>query len=34
MGAYWFGERLTGELDGRPKTLTVKVGDTLYIEAN
>lgn len=34
MGAYWFGERLTGELDGRKKTLTVKVGDTLYIEAN
>ncbi|MGN0875651.1 MAG: thioredoxin family protein [Kiritimatiellia bacterium] len=34
MGAYWFGERLTGELDGRPKTLTVNVGDTLYIEAN
>lgn len=34
MGAYWFGERLTGELDGRPKTLTVKVGDTLYIEVN
>ena len=34
MGAYWFGERLTGEVNGRPKTLNVKVGDTLYIEAN
>ncbi len=34
MGAFWFGEKLTGELDGRPKTLTVKVGDTLYVEAN
>ena len=34
MGSYWFGERLTGELDGRKKTLTVKVGDTLHIEAN
>lgn len=34
MGAYWFVERLTGEVNGRPKTLNVKVGDTLYIEAN
>ena len=34
MGAYWFGEKLTGELNGRPNTLTVKVGGTLYIEAN
>lgn len=33
MGAYWFGERLTGEVNGRPKTLNVKVGDILYIEA-
>ncbi len=33
MGTYWFSEKLTGELNGRPKTLTVKVGDTLYIEA-
>ncbi len=34
MGAYWFGERLTGEVNGRPKTLNVKVGNVLYIESN
>lgn len=33
MGAYWFTEKVIGEANGRPKTLNVKVGDMLYIEA-
>ena len=33
MGAYWYSEKLTGEVNGLLKTLNVKVGDILYIEA-
>lgn len=33
MGAHWHAEKVAGEADGRPKTLGVKVGDFLYIEA-
>ena len=34
MGAFGFTEKLTGEVNGRPKTLNVKVGNVLYIESN
>lgn len=34
LGAFWFSEKLTGEVNGRPRTVTVKVGNLLYIESN
>lgn len=34
MGAFGFTEKLTGEVNGRPKTLNVKVGNVLYIKSN
>ena len=34
MGAFGFTEKLTGEVNGRPKTQNVKVGNVLYIESN
>lgn len=33
MGAFWTSEKLTGEANGKAKTITVKVGDSIFIEA-
>ena len=33
MGAFWYSDKMTGEVNGRTRTYTVKLGDELYIEA-
>ena len=33
LGAFWFSEKVTGEVNGKAKTVSVKVGDAVVIEA-
>ncbi len=33
MGAFWYSDKMTGEVNNRTRTYTVKFGDELYIEA-
>ena len=33
MGAFWYSDKMTGEVNGRTRTYTVKFGDVLYIES-
>ena len=33
LGAFWFSEKVTGDVNGKAKTVSVKVGDAVVIEA-
>lgn len=33
MGAFWYSDKMTGIVNNRTRTYTVKLGDELYIES-